>query len=83
MATTRKTTTTDEATTAGEGIVGSLNQPAAPNRDADIKAAHQAELDRQQAVTEAVAAAHADELPKLGGPEPNPGNPDQAEGDKA
>lgn len=38
-------------------------------------AAADAELARQGAVTDAVAEAHEKELPKLGGPELNPGNP--------
>lgn len=37
--------------------------------------AHNAELKRQQAVVEAVEKAHKDELPKLGGPDENPGGP--------
>jgi len=37
------------------------------------KAARDAELARQQAIVDAVAQAHADELPKLGGPNLNPG----------
>lgn len=35
--------------------------------------AEQRELKRQQDVREAVAKAHKDELPKLGGPLKNPG----------
>jgi hypothetical protein len=38
--------------------------------------AREAELERQQMVQEAVALANEEELPKLGGPIMNPGNPE-------
>lgn len=42
-------------------------------RDAAIAKARDAELKRQQAVTDAVAKAGAEELPKIGGPLLEPG----------
>lgn len=45
------------------------------DRDDEQQAAHDAELQRQLDVREAVEEAHK-ELPALGGPQLNPGNPD-------
>lgn len=42
-------------------------------RDRGTEAARRRELDRQDDVVAAVAGAHADELPKLGGPLRDPG----------
>ena len=47
--------------------------PAPAERPAAEVAAERAELDRQKALADAVAGAHADELPKLGGPILEPG----------
>ena len=57
----------------------SLNQPTTADHDAEIRAASEAEKDRQRLVTEAVEAANAHELPKLGGPMMNPGAPDDVD----
>lgn len=45
------------------------------DRDDEIKAAHDAEIQRQRDQENAVREANASELPNLGGPELNPGNP--------
>lgn len=49
------------------------------DRDDGIKAAHDAEIQRQHDQEEAVRDANA-QLRDLGGPELNPGNPDLKEG---
>jgi hypothetical protein len=60
-------------------LKSSLNQPDAADNDDQIRAANEAELDRQRLVNEAVRSANQHELPKLGGPMLNPGAPPEAE----
>jgi hypothetical protein len=59
-----------------EAIDEAANKPQdAPERAPGEQAAEDAELKRQEDIRDAVAKAHDDELSKLGGPIPNPGNP--------
>lgn len=73
MADASKTAKADDDQAAIEAAV----TPAPPAKlspaDARSREARDAELDRQQAVVDAVAKAHDDELPKLGGAILEPG----------